>query len=487
MQRAAHEKHLSRVILEHRVRLLNDAPLRSTGAQYVLYWAQMNRRVESNHALYYAVEKANELGLPVLVYEGLTCTYPHANDRIHTFVVAGVPETQQALDSLGIGYYFYLRQRPSDPNDVLYQLATHAALLVTDDYPTFIASWHNSSVPAKLGLAYHAVDSSCIIPMNRYNKREWAAYSIRPKVKRMLPDHLEAVPPLRPQHRYAAPRPQWHTEVTPANVATLVAACAIDHSIPPSIAFPGGRAAAERALQRFLIDRLSRYARDKNSPSNHVTSELSPYLHFGIISSLEIALAVEGYAAQHKLIAVEFLEELIVRRELAFNFTRFTPNYDQLECLPDWAQKTLAKHAPDHREYVYTKEQFLNAQTHDPLWNACQQEMLLRGKIHGYYRMYWGKKIIEWSASHADALRTMIKIHDIYALDGRDPNTYTGVLWCFGLHDRPWQERSIFGMVRFMGFDGMKRKTDVDSYLRDITQMQRTGLDAAPGASQLCF
>jgi len=475
------------VILEHRVRPLNDAPLRSTGAKYVLYWSQMNRRVESNHALYYAVEKANELGLPVLVYEGLTCTYPHANDRIHTFVVAGVPETQQTLDSLGIGYCFYLRQQPTDPNDVLYQLAAHAALLVTDDYPTFIASWHNSSVPAKLALAYHAVDSSCIVPMNRYDKREWAAYSIRPKIKRMLPDHLEPVPALRPLHRFSAPRPAWHTDVNPTNVAALVAACAIDHTIAPSIAFPGGRAAAERALQRFLVDRLSHYARDKNSPSNHVTSELSPYLHFGIISSLEIALAVEGYAAEHKLIVVEFLEELIVRRELAFNFTRFTPNYDQLDCLPDWARKTLAKHDPDRREFVYTEEQFLTAQTHDPLWNACQQEMLLRGKIHGYYRMYWGKKIIEWSATHADALRTMIKIHDIHALDGRDPNTYTGVLWCFGLHDRPWQERGIFGMVRFMGFDGMKRKTDVDSYLRDIAQMQRTGLDAAPGASQLCF
>lgn len=474
------------MILEHRVRPLNDAPVRTSGAEYVLYWCQMNRRVPANHALLYAVEKANELGLPVLVYEGLTYSYPYASDRVQTFVVANVPETQEALDALGIGYCFYLRQRPEDPNDVVYQLAARAALVVTDDFPTFIASWHNSSVPGKLGLAYHAVDSSCIIPMNRFEKREWAAYSMRPKVKRMLADHLVPAPPPRPVHRWSGPRPQWHTEVRPENVAALVAGCAIDHSVPPSIAFAGGRAAAERSLQRFLVDRLSRYARDKNSPSNHATSELSPYLHFGMISSLEVALAVEGYAAEHKLMAAEFLEELIVRRELAFNFARFTSNYDQLECLPDWALKTLAKHAGDRRDSVYTEEQFLQAQTHDALWNACQQELRLRGKIHGYYRMYWGKKIIEWSATHADALRTMIKCHDIYALDGRDPNTYTGILWCFGLHDRPWQERGVFGMIRFMSLDGMKRKTDVDSYLRDIAQMLRTGQDVAPGPSLLC-
>lgn len=214
MQRNGGHQHLYRVILEHRVRPLNDAPLRTAGAEYVLYWCQMNRRVASNHALLYAVEKANELGLPVLVYEGLTYSYPSANDRIHTFVVANVPETQQALDALGIGYCFYLRQRPEDPNDVVYQLASRAALVVTDDYPTFIASWHNSSVPAKLGLAYHAVDSSCIIPMNRFEKREWAAYSMRPKVKRMLADHLAPVPPPRPLHRWTAPRPPWHVEVT---------------------------------------------------------------------------------------------------------------------------------------------------------------------------------------------------------------------------------------------------------------------------------
>ena len=185
--------------------------------------------------------------------------------------------------------------------------------------------------------------------------------------------------------------------------------------------------------------------KNSNEPSAHATSGLSPYLHFGQISSLEVALAARAYADEHKLIADEFLEELIVRRELAFNFARFARAVDSLEVLPDWARDTIAKHRRDRRDPVYSPEQFERAETHDPLWNATQKELLLRGTIHGYYRMYWGKKIIEWSPSCEDALATMIYLHDRYALDGRDPNTYTNILWCFGLHDRPWPERPIFG------------------------------------------
>ena len=181
--------------------------------------------------------------------------------------------------------------------------------------------------------------------------------------------------------------------------------------------------------------------------------------------SLEVALAVREYAREHKLFAGEFLEELIVRRELAFNFVRYAKRVDSLDELPDWARTALNKHRGDLRDPVYTREQFDSASTCDDLWNATQKELLLRGKIHGYYRMYWGKKIIEWSATHQDALDTMIYLHDKYALDGRDPNTYTNILWCFGLHDRPWSERPIFGMVRYMSLEGMKRKTDVNAYV----------------------
>jgi deoxyribodipyrimidine photo-lyase len=266
-----------------------------------------------------------------------------------------------------------------------------------------------------------------------------------------------------------------HTEVTAGNLADLVASCEIDHNVHPSTTFRGGRNAAEKTLRAFLDDRLRRYARDKNEPSAHATSDLSPYLHYGHISSLEVALAVREHAEEHKLIADEFLEELIVRRELAFNFRRHAARYDTLEALPDWAQKTIAAHRNDPRDPVYTREQFERAATHDDLWNATQKELLLRGKIHGYYRMYWGKKIAEWAASAAEALATMLYLHDRYALDGDDPNTCTNILWCFGLHDRPWPERPIYGTIRSMVRSGMERKTNVDAYIREIEYLERTG------------
>ncbi|MBN9663779.1 MAG: deoxyribodipyrimidine photo-lyase [Acidobacteria bacterium] len=462
--------------LELRVRTLNDAPVRQD-ADYVLYWSQMNRRVDSNHALAWAIQKANELKLPVLCYEGLTCTYQDANDRLHTFILEGVPEMARRLARLGIGYCFYPRRRRADRNDVLYRLAERAACVITDDYPTFIAATHNASVPAKVAVSFSAVDSSCVVPMNVLEKREYAAYTIRPKITRLLPEYLEPCTVSKPKRAWSGAVPEWHVPLTEAEISGLVASCEIDHSVAPSISYTGGRLAAEKLLQHFLRNNLRRYARERNEPAAHATSDMSPYLHFGQISSLEIALAAAEYAKEHDLIASEFLEELIVRRELAFNYARHVENPGSLNNLPDWAKTTLRKHAVDPRSPVYSLKEFEQAETHDALWNACQTEMLLRGKIHGYYRMYWGKKIIEWSRTCEDALETMIRIHDRYALDGRDPNTYTNILWCFGLHDRPWQERAVFGMIRYMNLEGMKRKTGVDAYLREIGHLQQTGKD----------
>ncbi len=462
--------------MQDRIRKLNDAPMRED-AEYVLYWSQMNRRVDSNHALFHAVEIANERQLPLLFYEGLTCSYPQANDRLHTFVLEGVQETGRGLAKLGIGYAFYLRKRRSDPNDVVYKLADRAAAVVTDDYPTFIAAGHNVRVPRKIDVQYIAVDSSCVVPMSKFEKREYAAYTIRPKIRRMLPEYLKPSEPVRIKRKWRGNPPEFHTEVTAAGIPALVASCEIDHSVPPSLSFEGGRLAAERHLDFFLENNLRRYARDRNEPSRHATSGLSPYLHFGPISSLEVALRARDYAREHHLMADEFLEELIVRRELAFNFARFTENIESLDALPQWCRNTMAKHADDPRDPSYSSERLERAETYDALWNATQKELLLRGKIHGYYRMYWGKKIIEWSPTYADALKTMIHLHDRYALDGRDPNTYTNILWCLGLHDRPWGERPIFGQLRYMSLDGMKRKTDTNAYIEEIAEMERTGKD----------
>jgi deoxyribodipyrimidine photo-lyase len=448
--------------MTERVRKLND---REPREGYVLYWSQMNRRAESNHALAFAADLANQRGVPVLFYEGLTCTYPFANDRFHTFLLEGVPETARRLDKLGIGYVFHLRKRRADRDDALYRLAAGAAAVVTDDYPAFIAAQHNRSVPSRLEIPYYAVDSSCIVPMAHFDKQEYAAYTFRPKMRKALAGYMKPVPPIRMKKKWNAAISPLHCEVSETNIAALVAACEIDHTVKPSVGFRGGRKEAKRRLRHFLEHNLRRYAKTSNQPSEQSTSGMSPYLHFGVISSLEIALAAKGYAEEHKLIAEDFLEQLIVRRELAFNFARFCANPNQLSALPNWARKTLKKHVKDKRDQIYTRAQFELAQTHDQLWNAAQREMLRDGTIHGYYRMYWGKKIIEWSRTHEDALDTMIYLHDKYALDGRDPNTYTNILWCFGLHDRPWQERPIFGMVRYMSLDGMKRKTDVKAYL----------------------
>jgi deoxyribodipyrimidine photo-lyase len=451
--------------MHERARKLNAAPLRS-GAEYVLYWCQMNRRADANQALDFAVGLANQLHLPVLFYEGLTYTYPYSSDRFHRFILEGVPETVKRLRARGIGYTFYLRRLPTDPNDVLYRLAARAAAVVTDDYPTFIAARHNASVALKLDTAFYAVDASCIVPMVCFGKREYAARTIRPKIHRLLPQYLWPLPPVEVAKRFPPRVSRFHTTVTRANIADLVASCRIDHSVRPSPSISGGRLAAQAQLAHFLKHGLARYAAESNEPSAHATSGLSPYLHFGQISPLEVALAAKSSA--------EFLEQLIVRRELAFNFARLTPRLDSLQALPDWARETMRRHRRDHRPTMYTLEQFERAATHDDLWNATQRELLVNGTIHGYYRMYWGKKIIEWSPTYNAALRTMIYLHERYALDGRDPNTYTNILWCFGLHDRPWPERPIFGTLRSMTLAGMRRKTDVDAYISS------TGLLACP-------
>lgn len=448
--------------------VLNSAPPREP-AEYVLYWSQVNRRVESNHALAHAARLANGSRLPLLVYEGLTFDYPSANDRLHAFVLAGVTETAKRLKRLGAGYVFCLRRHAGDPNDTLYRLAAKARCVVTDDYPVFLPARHNASVPAKIGIPYIAVDASCIVPMSIHEKRAYGAYTIRPKIRRELPAYLKPVPPVKIDRR-------WHGEL-PAMPGLDPADCDIDHGIPPSLTYTGGYTAAQKHLDVFLEQKLHRYAKENREPSRHATSNLSPYLHFGHISSLEVALAVRDYAAEHKLIADEFLEELIVRRELAFNFARFTRNPESLDTLPDWCHRTMKKHAKDKRPYLYTPRQFEHAETHDSLWNTAQKELLLRGTIHGYYRMYWGKKIIEWTPTYEQALRVMIQLHDVYALDGRDPNTYTNILWCFGLHDRPWGERPIFGQLRYMSLEGMRRKTDVEAYIAEITELERTGRD----------
>jgi deoxyribodipyrimidine photo-lyase len=413
-------------VTNERVRALTPAPPRP-GARYVLYQASRNRRVDANEALAHAAAWANQLRLPLLYHE----TFDEPNPRRRAFIRAGVEETARRLAGLGVGYRF--------GGDVE---TAEAAVVVIDDYP------YGVQAPDPTVLC-EAVDASCVVPMRRFDKREYAAYTIRPKIRRVLDQFLKPYPALSVDVRWTAPLPP---------VA----------GGPP----PGGRLEAEKRLEHFLENNLRRYARERNDPTARATSGLSPYLHFGQISAREVALAARTHAEEHHLIADEFLEELIVRRELSFNFACHASGPDWYDALPDWARKTLDAHASDPREYVYSLDEFDAARTHDQLWNACQRELRLKGVIHGYYRMYWGKKVLEWSANAREAVRVMVELHHRWALDGGDPNTYVGILWTLGLHDRPWAERPVFGMIRYMSLDGMRRKTGVDAYIRAIGELE---------------
>jgi deoxyribodipyrimidine photo-lyase len=453
--------------MDARIRRLNQEEPNLQG-RYVLYECGHNRRAAGNHALLFAAGVANRMEVPLLVYESLSCDYPYASDRLHTFLLEGVPGTAANLHKLGAGYVFELQRRKGEKGRA-HELEAGAAAVVVDDHPL------DKEKPRSYAVCAYAVDASCVVPAHCIEKQMYAAYALRPRIRRLLPQFLKPVPAVTLARRLRGPVPPMHTEVTARNAGGLSATCEIDHTVSPSTAFRGGRKQAEARLETFLKCGLSRYARDKNEPSAHATSNLSPYLRAGFLSALEIALAVGEYAREHKVMAEEFLEELIVRRELAYNFAWYAGRIDSLDALPEWARETIRRHRKDKRNPCYTREQFEGAETYDNLWNATQKELLLRGTIHGYYRMYWGKKIVEWSESAGEALATMLYLNDKYALDGQDPNSYGNILWCFGLHDRPWPERPVFGTIRCMVRSGMERKTNVNAYMQEIRYLEQTG------------
>lgn len=456
-----------------RVRALREgSPV--AGARYVLYWMQINRRAEGNLALSHAIDRANALGLPLVVYEGLRADYPSANARIHTFILEGARERHEALRARGIRAVFYLQERPEDHRDTLERLCSEAAELITDHFPTFIIRGQTQKLVSRTRLPVYAVDASTIVPLRAFEKAEYAARTIRPKLFRILAPYL--VKPYEPTVHHPEPGltlpVNWETSLeTP--VSTLVAGCQLDHTVRPSATFRGGTEEARRRLETFLRFRLSRYGELRNDPAVKGTSELSPYLHFGMIGPHEVALGALA-AGKDADNTAAFLEELIIRRELSFNFCEFNPAFARLEGLPDWARKTLAEHAGDPRPGLWTEEQLEQALTPDDVWNLAQRELLLTGKIHGYIRMLWGKKIIEHTATHADAVRIMIALHDKYALDGRDPNTYVGILWCLGLHDRAWgPPKPVIGLTRPMSSEAMRKKTDLAAYRRVLDGIVR--------------
>lgn len=438
---------------------------RRTG-DFVLYWMQSTHRLEENWALRLATLEADARGLPLLVYQGLDPTYPHASDRIHIFVMQGAREIAARAATMGYAYRFALRRRRDDDRRVVDRIAARAALVVTDLFPTAGVAERSARFASRCEVPVVAVESSAIVPSGTFPKQEYAAHTIRPKLHRLLEESLELVtdrPPRRaPKEALLRDLDVEWLDLETADVAAEVARCEIDHEVRASPHVGGLRAARDRltTLTERTLDRYHELRREPASEGGR--SMLSPYLHFGQISAAEIARAVlarrsEGMAS--------FLDELLVWRELALNFCLRNPRHTQLRALPAWAVASMTAHRDDEREHIYTLAQLERAGTHDELWNAAQRELLREGTMHNAVRQLWGKSVVTWTRRHGDALRHLIHLNDRWALDGRDPNSYLNILWCFGMFDRPFPERPVWGMIRPMSLERARKKFDAAAYV----------------------
>jgi len=453
-------------VQEERIRVLNDRSVEP--GSYVLYWMQASQRVAYNHALEYAALRANELGLPLVVCFGLMDDYPEANERHYAFMLEGLQGVAEDLKRRGVKFIV----KHGQPKDVAVHYAADAALLVCDrGYLRHQKAWREH-VAAHAPCSVVQVESDVVVPVDEVSdKREVGARTIRPKLRRQLDKYLRPLPEVRLE------RPSLHLDVA-GNLdvgdpyATLKE-LKLDRSLSKSPIFTGGAHAARGRFDAFLEGKLSGYGEGRNEPAAGQTSTMSAYLHFGQVSPLELALKVRQCEDIPQADREAYLEELIVRRELSMNFAEFEPHYDRYDSLPEWAKKTLADHRADKRHHLYSKEQLEAATTHDPYWNAAQQEMSLTGFMHNRMRMYWGKKILEWTASPEEAFEVTLYLNNKFFLCGRNPNAYANVAWVFGLHDRPWAERPVFGKVRYMTAGGLERKFDIKAYVTKVASIPR--------------
>jgi deoxyribodipyrimidine photo-lyase len=468
-----------------------------SGAEYVLYWVQLYRRLARNHALEHALAWASRLGRPLVVYEGVRLDYPWASERLHRFLLEGMRENAVAAERHGLNYWPFVATPERSGRGLLRSLAARAALVVTDDYPGFIVPHQSQALAARIDVPVFAVDGNGLVPLSMLGPAASAAVHLRRRLhKALLPawqrrSRRRLVVPTSTLKRVTPPFELW----APDDLDATLDGLPLDRSVPPVAAVGGGRSAALARLRRFVRSGLPGYAEKRSVPGAPATSHgsgLSPYLHFGHVSVDEITEAVLGAGFSPERLRLErvgrregffgadtdtdaFLDQVVTWRDLGFLWQRRCPGAaDRLDtALPAWALATLRQHAGDPRRHVYTPEELESAATHDPVWNAAQQELVRSGTIHNYLRMLWGKKLLEWSRSPDEAYATAVHLNNKYALDGRDPNSYSGILWCFGLFDRPWgPERPVFGKVRYMSSESTARKFRLGPYLEYVRSLE---------------
>jgi len=421
----------------------------------VAYWMSRDQRVWENWALIHAQNIAKQNGLPLVVVFSLNPKFLDATIRQYKFMIDGLMEVEKDLNELNISFFLL----EGDPTEEIVRFVKNKGVsyLVTDFSPLKISRKWKESISKKIDIPFDEVDAHNIVPcLIASNKQEFGAYTIRPKINKLLPEFLTPFPSIhKNEHTIQKEKIDWKKVFDGLD---------INFQVKPVDWVKPGYTQGMQTLKNFIENNAKKYNELRNDPNEDVQSGLSPYLHFGQISAQKVALEINDKV--RKSDAESFLEELIIRRELSDNYCYFNYNYDNPEGYPDWAKKSLAEHSKDKREYIYTKHELEIAKTHDPLWNAAQNELTRTGKMHSYLRMYWAKKILEWSETIEDAHKIAIYLNDKYELDGRDPNGYTGIAWSLGgVHDRAWFERPIFGKIRYMNYNGAKNKFDVDKYI----------------------